>query len=41
MFQIIFHYRFLQDIEYSSLCFAVDSLLLIYFPYSKKKSAIP
>lgn len=39
MFQIIFHYRFLQDIEYSSLCFAVDSLLLSYFPYSKKKSA--
>ena len=29
-FQIIFHYRLLQDIGYSSLCYTVN-LLLIYF----------
>ena len=28
--QIIFHYRLLQDNGYTSLCYTVKSLLLIY-----------
>ena len=27
-FQIIFHYRLLQDVEYSSLCYTVNSCCL-------------
>ena len=28
LFQILFHYRLLQDIEYSSLCYTVNSCCL-------------
>ena len=34
----IFHYRLLQYIEHSSLCYIVNPLLLIYFTYGKVKS---
>ena len=29
LFQILFHYRLLQDIEYSSLCYTVGASLSI------------
>ena len=33
IFQIVFHYRLLQDIDYSSLCYTVNIsyLLQVYF----------
>ena len=34
LFQILFHYRLLQDTEYSSLCYISQPLLFIYFIYS-------
>ena len=30
LFQILFHYRILQDIEYSFLCYTVDLCYLFY-----------
>ena len=30
LFQILFHYRLLQDIEYSSLCYTVGPCCLFY-----------
>ena len=30
-FQIIFCYRLLQDIEYSSLCYTVNSVAYLFF----------
>ena len=30
LFQILFHYRLLQDIEYHSLCFTVLAVYLFY-----------
>ena len=41
IFLILFHYRLLQDIEYSSLCSTVNSLLLIYFTNSNVYLLIP
>ena len=33
-FHILFHYRLLQDIEYSAMCYVYSkSLLLIYFKH--------
>ena len=32
LFHILFHYRLLQDIEYSSLCYT--QILIVYFIYS-------
>ena len=33
--QVLFHYRLLQDIGYSSLCYTVRSSLFIYFICSR------
>ena len=42
LFQILFHYRLLQDIEYSSLCYIYSrSLLFTYFIYSSVCMLIP
>ena len=30
LFQILFHYRLLQDIEYSYLCYTVEPCCLFY-----------
>ena len=35
IFQILFHYRLLQGIEYSSLCYIDRSSLFVYFIYSE------
>ena len=40
-FQIFFHYRLLQDIEYSSTCYNSRSLLFICFIYSSVFLLIP
>ena len=34
LFQILFHYRLLQDIKYSSLCYTIGPYV-IYFIYSR------
>jgi len=41
IFQIVFHYRLLQDIDYSSLCYTVNAycfsilcIVVLLIPYS-------
>ena len=41
IFQILFHYRLLQDSEYSSLCYYSRSLLFICFLYGSGYLLIP
>ena len=42
LFQILFHYRLLQDIEYSSLCYTVGPFLsILYIAVCICQSQIP